>query len=303
MKELVVVGAGVAGLSAALYAGRLGIGTTVVDELGGGGQLLNAGPIDTYPGLTDNPLGADFVGRLTEQVFGFDVEIELTTVSRIASTGGALMVECEDQSLQARAVILATGTRYRRLGLASEESLTGRGISDCAICDGGFFAGDRVMVVGGGDRAAEGALHLSQNNSKIELIHPDAELRCVDYLRRKVQSDPGITVHPQTTVEEIVGDERVEAVVVRTAGESRTFDVRGVFVNIGVEPRSEAVAGLAEVDDSGRVVVDLGMRTNVPGLFAAGAVRSGTADQLVTAVGDGVTAAISVGRYLREGLA
>jgi thioredoxin reductase (NADPH) len=300
MTDLIVVGAGVAGLSAAMYAGRLGIETVLVEQLGGGGQLMNAGPIETYPGLPGDTIGPDFVSRLTEQVLDFDVEMEFDTASRITRSDSAFVVECAENSFSGRAVIVATGSRARRLGVPGEEALTGRGMSDCAICDGGFFAGETVAMVGGGDRAAEGALHLVQNKSPVNLIHREPELRAVEHLRRRLRSGPGITMHSGATVQEILGTDRVEGIRIRVGNDVRQLDVRAVFVNIGMEPCTEIVADLAELDGEGRVLVDLGMRTSVQGLFAAGSVRAGTADQLVTAAGDGVTAAFSAAEWLER---
>jgi thioredoxin reductase (NADPH) len=299
MTDLIVVGAGVAGLSAAMYAGRLGIETLVIDQLGGGGQLMNAGPIETYPGLPGDPIGPDLVSRLTEQVLEFDVEMEFETAARITGSEAGFVVECGDNRFAGRAVILATGSRPRTLGVPGEEILTGRGVSDCAICDGGLFAGQPVAMVGGGDRAADGALHLVQNECPVDIVFPDPELRAVADLRRRLRSSPAITMHPGATVEDILGTNQVEGVRLKVGEQVRELEVRAVFVNIGMQPCSEIVADLAELDDEQRVRVDLDMRTGVAGLFAAGGVRSGTANQLVTAAGDGVTAACSAADWLQ----
>jgi len=301
MPDLVVIGGGFTGLSAVLYAGRLGLETVLVDQLGGGGQLMNSGPVDSYPGVSDQPLGTDLVARLIEQALTEEIEMQFGSVTRVAASDNGFVVLCDDETeTEARAVIVATGTRPRRLGVPGEEGLIGRGVSDCAICDGGFFAGQPVAVVGGGDRAAEGALHLAANGSPVQLVHPGSELRAVDLLQRRLDESPEITIIPNTAVEEVSGAERVEGLSVRTGDEQRRLDVQAVFVNIGVEPCTEIVADLVDTDPNGRIVVDLGMRTRTPGLFAAGAVRTGTADQIATAAGDGVTAALSAAEWLRQ---
>lgn len=300
MPDLVVIGGGFTGLSAVLYAGRLGLETVLVDQLGGGGQLMNSGPIDSYPGVSDQPLGTDLTARLIEQALTEKVEMCFDSVTRVSASGDGFLVLCDGTEIQARAVIVATGTRPRRLGIPGEESLTGRGVSDCAICDGGFFAGKPVAVVGGGDRAAEGALHLAANGSQVQLVHPDGDLRAVDMLQRRLAETPSITIVPNTAVEEVSGAERVDGLSTRTGDEQRRLDVEAVFVNIGVEPCTETVADLVDTDPDGRIVVDLGMRTKTPGLFAAGAVRTGTGDQIATAAGDGVTAALSAAQWLRQ---
>ena len=179
--------------------------------------MLNTGPIDTYPGLAPGVSGPDLVGRLTEQVVDFDVTMEFGTATEIRQEGANFLVVADDAEFSGRAVIIATGARSRHLGVPGAEELIGRGVSDCAVCDGGFFVDQPVFVVGAGDKAVEGALHLAQNGSTVSVLMRGSEFRAVDHLRRRLSAESRVTIVPNVEIEEILGDEKVEGVRVRDA--------------------------------------------------------------------------------------
>jgi thioredoxin reductase (NADPH) len=296
--DVVVVGAGVAGLSAALYSARYGLKTALVDHLGLGGQMLNAGVVDSYPGLPDAISGADFAARLADQAFDLGVEPELARVSAIvadAQPGYGFTVQTDGRELAARCVIAATGATPRRLGLPNEEALEGRGLSHCAVCDGAFFSGQDVMVVGGGEAAAESAVYLSSMCRRVYVVHRRAGLRASALLAARMQSKPNITLMTNAAVAAMQGGERLQTVAVRdiAGGAISEVGVNGLFVCIGLTPATELLRDLIELDQEGRAPVGPDMQTHKAGLFAVGAIRAGSPDQAITAAGDGVTAALA----------
>jgi len=292
--DVVVVGAGVAGLSAALFAGRYGLKTSVIDHFGLGGQVLNAGVLDSYPGLPDAVTGAEFVGRLSDQALDLGVEPELSRVTAIVPDGAGFRVQTEGRELPARGVIMATGGKPVRLGLAGEETLEGRGVSHCAVCDGAFFSGQDVMVVGGGEAAAESAVYLSSMCRKVTLVHRREQFRASALLQTQMRSKSNIEILTGAQVDQLKGDDSLQGAVLRTAeGAIIERELNGLFVCIGLTPDTELLRGVADLDEHGRALVGLDMQTSRPGLFAAGSIRAGSPDQAITAAADGVTAALS----------
>lgn len=296
--DLVVVGAGVAGLTAAMFAGRYGLAVVVVDQLGVGGQIINAERIENFPGFP-NALGGHELGPLLHgQAEAAGAEFMLDTVEGVEAGGTHHIVHGAGESLRARAVIIAAGSALRPLGIAGEEKLIGRGVSHCAACDGAFFKGHEVCVVGGGDSALDEALLLTEHASGVTIFHRGERLDAQKALQDKAHGKVEIALN--TTVEEIVGEDTVTGVHLRDlkTGSTRVQAVKGVFVYVGLEPNTAFLRGVLALDAAGHIVADINMRTSVAGIFAAGDIRQHSVAQLAAAAGDGATAAISAFRYL-----
>jgi thioredoxin reductase (NADPH) len=298
--DLVVVGAGVAGLTAAMFAARYGLAVVVVDRLGVGGQIINAERIENFPGFP-NALGGHELGPLLhEQAEAAGAEFILDTVEGIETGDAHHVVRGAGESLRARAVIIAAGSALRPLGVPGEETLLGRGVSHCAACDGAFFKGQEVCVVGGGDSALDEALLLTEHASGVTIFHRGERLDAQKALQDKAAANGKIKVALETTVEEIVGETAVSGVRLRDVktGSTHLEAVKGVFVHVGFGPNTAFLRGVLALDAAGHIETDINMRTSVAGIFAAGDIRKHFVAQLAAAAGDGATAAISAFRYL-----
>ena len=298
--EIAVAGGGPAGLTAALFAARHGRSTILLDPLGMGGAILNTERIEDLPGFPEGVPGFDFGPRLQEQAASAGATIEPAEVTRLERRGNDWGVLTDSRELVAGAVIVATGSRPRTLGLPREDELEGKGISHCASCDGPLFRGQAVAMVGGGDSALLETLELAGHDVRVVLVHQgEAFTGQETYTRRVIESDY-VDVRHGTVVEELLGGERVEGIRVRelASGESSTVEVAGVFVHVGRVPNSSILDGLVALDEDGRVATDTWMRTELPGLFAAGDIRLDSSGQAVSAAGDGATAAVAAHRYL-----
>ncbi len=296
--DLVVVGAGVAGLTAGMFAARYGLTVVVIDQIGVGGQIINAERIENFPGFP-NALGGHELGPLLhEQAEAAGAEFMLDTVEAIELGGTHHVVRGASESWRARAVIVAAGSTLRPLGIAGEEKLIGRGVSHCAACDGAFFKGHEVCVVGGGDSALDEALLLTEHASRVTIFHRGERLDAQNALQDKAHGKVEIALN--TTVEEIVGDDAVTGVRLRDlkTGSTRLQPVKGVFVYVGLAPNTAFLRGALALDAAGHIETDINMRTSVAGIFAAGDIRKHSVAQLAAAAGDGATAAISAFRYL-----
>jgi thioredoxin reductase (NADPH) len=298
--DLIIVGAGVAGLTAAIFAARYGLRTVVVDQLGVGGQITNAERIENFPGFPQGIGGHELGPLLHEQAEAAGAEFALDTVERLAVDGDYRIVHGAGEALRARAVIVAAGSTLRSLGIPGEEKFLGNGVSHCASCDGPFFSGKEVCVVGGGDSALDEAIVLAEHASRVSVFHRGETLRAQQALRDKVAAAGKIDIVLETTVEEIVGEGAVTAVRLRSSGTSRLQDVSGVFVCIGLEPKTAFLRGVLDLDPAGHIETDILMGTSVAGVFAAGDIRKHSAAQLASVAGDGATAAVSAYRYLRD---
>jgi thioredoxin reductase (NADPH) len=298
--EIAVAGAGPAGLTAALFAARHGRRTVLLDPLGMGGAILNTERIEDFPGFPEGVPGFDFGPRLQEQAASAGATVEPAEVAGLERRGDDWLVVTDSREFTAAAVIVATGSRPRKLGLPREDELEGKGISHCASCDGPLFRGQTVAMVGGGDSALLEALELEGHDVQVVLIDSAETFAGQDTYARRVLECAYVDVRHRTAVEEILGDGRVEGLRLRdlASGEPSTVGVAGVFVHVGRVPNTELLDGLVARDEHGRVATDLWMRTELPGLFAAGDVRADSAGQAITAAGDGATAAIAAHRYL-----
>lgn len=297
--DMIIVGAGTAGLSAAIYGARAGKKVLVLEANTYGGQIVRSPEVENYPGIA-HISGYEFAQNLYEQAVNLGAEVEFENVVEIRADGREKYVVTEDNEYTALSVILATGAINRPLGVESEDDFVGAGISYCATCDGAFFKGKDVAVVGGGSTALEDALFLSAYCRKVYLIHRrDAfrgEQKYVDNLKTKDNIE--FVLNSQVTA--LHGDSFLEAVEVKdkVSGETRTIPVSGLFVAIGQMPQNDSFANLIQLDKSGYIAAGEDCRTNVEGIFTAGDCRTKTVRQLTTAASDGATAALAACEYL-----
>ena len=300
--ELIVIGAGVAGLTAAMFAGRYGLQVVVVEQLGAGGQIINAERIDNLPGFPDGIAGHELGPLLHQQAEAAGAEFVLDTVERLEASGVDRIVHGASATLRAPAIIIAAGSALRPLGVPGEERFLGKGVSHCASCDGALFAGLDVCVIGGGDSALDEALVLTEHASGVKLLHRGPHLNAQQVLRDRVAASGKIEIALDSIVEEIVGEDAVTGVRLHDAKTGRTrFEAcRGVFVYVGLEPNTAFVRGVLALDPAGHIETDINMRTSLAGVFAAGDIRGHSVAQLAAAAGDGATAAISAFRYLAQ---
>jgi thioredoxin reductase (NADPH) len=299
--DLIVIGAGVAGLTAAIHGGRYGLRVAVIDRIGVGGQIATAERIENFPGFPDGIAGHELGPLLHEQAEAAGAELMLDTVTRLQAGGDKHVVQGQDDSLRAPAVIVAAGSSPRRLGVPGEDRLLGHGVSHCASCDAPLFAGRAVGVVGGGDGALDEALVLAGHAARVTVFHRGGELRAQHVLRQRATVTANLDVALNTVVDEILGEAAVVGVRVRESrgGESRVHDLAGIFISVGLEPNSAFLRGTVTLDAGGQVETDLMMRTSLAGVFAAGDIRAHSAAQLASVAGDGATAAIAAFRYLK----
>lgn len=298
--DLVIVGGGLAGLTAAMYAGRYGLSTAVVDQMGAGGQIVNVEKVENFPGFPEGVPGFDLGPMVQEQAEAAGAEFVMDTVEALEIDGDKRVLRCAEEELQARAVIVAAGSSLRALGIPGEERLMGKGVSHCASCDAPFFAGQEACVIGGGDSALDEAVVLAEQASRVLLIHRGPEFQAQQVILDKVAAMDNIEPVFNTQVEEILGEDGVTAVRLKdvTTGAEREEPLAGVFVFVGLEPNTAFVRGVLDLDEAGHIRTDIQMRTSVPGVFAAGDIRQGAAGQLVSAAGDGATAAVAAFHYL-----
>ena len=300
--EIAVAGGGPAGLTAALFAARHGRTTILLDPLGSGGAILNTERVEDFPGFPEGLAGFELGPRLHEQATAAGVAFELSEVRALDRRGDDFGLAADAREIVAAAVIVATGSRPRKLGVPREDELEGKGVSNCASCDGPLYSGKSVVMVGGGDSALLEALELVGHDVRVVLVDEDESLSGQETYARRVSESPHVEIRSRTVVEEIRGNEQVREVRLRdlATGESSTLPAEGVFVHIGRVPNTELLAELVALDDDGRVPTDISMSTELPGLFAAGDIRVGAAGQAISAAGDGATAAITAHRYLAE---
>jgi len=304
--DVVIIGAGPAGLSAAIYTGRARLSTLVLEKGIPGGQILITDWIENYPGFPDGVAPFDLMEGFRRQAVHFGAQIVTDDVREIVPDPGrpnGWIVRGGNGDYSARAVIIATGAQYRRLGLADEARLIGRGVSYCATCDGAFFRDREIAVVGGGDTALMEAVFLTKFASRVHLVHRRERLRGTKILQERVFANPKITVEWNSVAEKILGADLVEGLVLRNTrdGSTREIRVEGVFVSIGMDPTSGFVKGFLDLNEWNEIKVDGRMATSKPGIYAAGDVVDAAPHQVATASGAGVTAALSVGDYLNLG--
>ncbi len=301
--DVVIIGAGPAGLAAGLYTGRARLATVILEKVLPGGQILLTDWVENFPGFPEGVAPLDLMENFKKHALKFGAAIETDEAQAIRKDGERWVVDGRNREYRARAVIIATGASYRKLGLADEERLTGKGVSYCATCDGAFFRDREVGVVGGGDNALNEAVFLTKFCRKLYLIHRRDRFRAIKILQERVFSNAKIEVLLNSVVEAIEGESQLERIIVRNVKENKTYPLRldGLFVSIGMDPHTAFVKGLVELNEWGEIKVDQKMGTSQPGIFAAGDVADACPKQVATAVGTGVAAALSVNDYLEIG--
>ena len=300
--DIAVIGGGPAGLTAAVFAARHGRSTVLLDPLGMGGAIMNTERVEDFPGFPEGIAGFELGPRLQEQVTNAGGAVEMGEATGIEQRGGDWAVATDSGELVAAAVIVASGSNPRKLGVEREDEFEGKGLSRCASCDGPLFGGKVVAMVGGGDSALLETLELTGHDVRVVLIHPEEDLRGQATYRRRISESAAVEVRHGTALEGILGDGQVSGVRVRdlASGESSTVPVDGLFVHVGRLPSTAWLDGVLALDTGGHVPTDIWMRTEAPGLYAAGDVRANAAGQAASAAGDGATAAVAAHRYLAE---
>jgi thioredoxin reductase (NADPH) len=302
--DAIIVGGGPAGLTAALYMAREGIETLVIEKAGMGGQAGITNVLDNFPGFDEGISGSDFAERLTRQARRFDAEIlQAQDVVNIRPFGPYLCVTTAGgDEYDAKAVLLATGASYRRLNAPGEEELLGTNIHFCATCDGAFYKGKKLLVIGGGNSGFEEGLFLTRFARQVDIVEFMPQVRASSFLQEQVARQPNMSVTTNHVVKAFTGRHKLEAVIVedRSTGEAKEWQYDGVFVFIGLSPNNRLAGGVAELDQAGFVVTDKTLMTSQPGLFAAGDVRAGSTKQAASAAGEGATAALMIREYLKQ---
>lgn len=302
VRNVIIIGSGPTGYTAAVYAARANLSPLVFEgSVTAGGALMNTTEVENFPGFRDGIMGPALMDEMRGQAERFGAELVPDDVVEVDLTASPKVVRTTTGEFRARAVILATGSGYRKLGLPNEETLSGRGVSWCATCDGFFFRDQHIAVVGGGDSAVEEATFLTRFGSKVTLIHRRDELRASAIMAERAEADPKLEFAWNAEVAAINGADSLESITLRdtVTGEERDLDVTGLFIAIGHDPRSELLKGQVDLDENGYVVVDHpSTQTNLEGVFAAGDLVDHVYRQAVTAAGTGCSAALDAERYL-----
>ena len=299
--DLLIIGGGLAGMTAAMYGAQYGLKTGLVERMMGGASIINVEKIENFPGFPQGISGAELGPSVQEQAMNAGAEFIMADVARISREGNFTMVASDAGGYRTKALIVAAGSTLRQMGIPGEQELFGRGVSQCATCDGPMFMGEVVGVVGGGDSAADEALTLTEYCERVLLFHRRDSLRAYESLQERVHQNRKIEVVWNSVVEEVVGEDTVTGVRVRnvvTNLENQVY-LSGLFVFVGLEPNSSVVEGVVKVDNAGHIPVNVSMETEVPGIYAVGDIRQKSVSQLASAVGDGATAAISAFKFIR----
>lgn len=291
-RDLVIIGAGAAGLSAAQYASRANLDVLVIEEMAPGGQCLIIGDIENYPGFPEPVSGGELAELMEEQAKNFGTEFLITTAKSISKEGDIFTVDTPKGPITSYAVIVATGAKQRHLGVPGEKEFTGRGVSYCATCDGPFFKNKKMLVVGGGDAACDEASYLANLTDKVIMIHRRDRFRAQKALADRVHKNKNIEIRFNHELEEIKGTMKINGVKLKNnkTGESYEEDMDAVFVFIGTDPQTKFIPNNVDKDEGGHVPTDQCMETNMQGLYAVGDVRVTPFRQLVVSAGDGAIA-------------
>ena len=294
--DAIILGAGAAGLAAGLYTTRAMMRTLIIEQLGPGGQLLITDEIENYPGFPQGVKGQELAVMMEQQTTRFGGEIEYATVEGVDNPAGAVKtVHTDDKSFTTRSLIIATGGSHNKLGVPGEDELSGRGVSYCAVCDGNFFRGQDVVVVGGGDAAMDEGQYLTGIVNSVTYIHRRDELRATKMLQERAFNNPKVKFLWSHIVQEFTGHEGLEFARVQNLKTEEVYDypTAAAFIYVGFHPNTEYLQGLLEMDALGHLYTDIHMRTGVPGIYACGDARAESTRQLGAAVGDGITAALA----------
>lgn len=302
MYDVLIIGAGPAGLTAGIYTARGGLKTGIIEMGMPGGQAASTEKIENYPGFPEGIGGYELTNKFHQQAQAYGAEFIFDEVQRLELSGSVKKVFTETATYEARAVIIAAGSQPRPLGVPGEETFHGRGVSYCATCDGAFFKGKKVVVVGGGDAALEEGTYLTKFADHVTIVHRRTGFRAAQIAVDRARSNPKIRFELDTIVEEILGKDHVEGVRIKNVktNETKTLPADGIFVYVGTQPNDKFLQGELQVEERGYIVTDHLLRTNIPGVFAAGDIRNTPLRQVATAVGDGALAAVEVEKYLAE---
>lgn len=302
MHDVVIIGGGPAGLTAALYAARARLDIVLIEKAFFGGQMATTYLVENYPGFAESISGIDLAVKMESQAKRFGARFINEAVEDISLDGIIKTVRTEKAVYQAKTVILAMGAYPRELGLEKERALRGQGVSYCATCDGAFYRDKVVAVVGGGDTAAEDALFLTKFSSKVYMIHRRESLRATKILQDALQDNPKVEFCWNSTVEDIIGESEVTGLRLKNVktGETKEIAVDGVFIAIGTTPNSGIVKDKVELNEAGYIITDENMQTNIFGVYAAGDIREKALRQVVTSVSDGAVAAYMAEKYIAE---
>jgi len=298
--EIVIIGGGPAGLTAGLYTSRARVSSLLIERGLVGGQIADAELVENFPGFPEGVSGLELGQSMHQQATKYGLNTIIAEVTGIELKGEKKVVMTTKGDFAAKAVIIASGSERRKLGIPREEEFTGKGISYCATCDAPFFKEKPVAVVGGGDAAITEALHLTKFASRVTVLHRRDQLRATRILQEKAFSEPKIEFLLNTVVEEIEGEDTVKRLKLRQVitGEKSALNVSGVFVSIGLAPATDYLRGVLALDAAGYIITNEKMETEIPGIFAAGDIRLNSARQAITAAGDGATAAIYTEKFI-----
>lgn len=302
--DVVIIGGGPAGLTAGLYTSRAKLKTLGIEKGLVGGQVATTEFVENYPGFEEGITGAELSMKMERQAKRFGLEIVQASVGEVREEGKTkkIFLEGSEEAYEAKSLIIATGAHPKLLDIPGEDSLRGKGVSYCATCDGAFFKGEQIAVVGGGDSAVQEGIFLTKFGEKVYIIHRRDKLRAEKILQERAFENSRIQFIWDTVVQQIEGDEAVSTLRLRNVktGEESSLDVQGVFIYIGYRPNTEIFRDLLNLDQDGFIVTDEAMATSAAGVFAAGDVRSNALKQISTAVGDGAKAAIAAEHYIEE---
>ena len=298
--DVVIIGGGPAGLAAGLYTSRARLNSLMIEKGLTGGLIVNTGMVENYPGFPDGIGGFDLAELMSRHAVGYGLETLTAEVTGVELVGGRKIVSTTEGEVTARALIVAGGSERIKLGVPGEGEFTGRGVSYCAICDGSFFRDKVVAVVGGGNTAINEAIDLTKFAARIIVVHRRQELRATRILQERAFAEPKIEFRWDSVVESVEGEEVVRSLRLRNvkSGEKSVLEVSGVFIALGFIPNTGYLNGVVPLDEHGSVTANEKMETGVPGIFAAGDIRSNSVRQVITASGDGATAAIYAEKYL-----
>lgn len=298
-KDVIIIGAGMAGLTAALYAGRMNLDTLVLESGLIGGQIANAVSIENYPGFVSIN-GGDLISTLQTQAENFGAVVdEFDAIEKVTLNSNPKIIETDEHIYECDVVIIASGMNRRKLPLPEEKKFAGRGVHYCELCDGHMYQDKIIAVMGGGNAALDAANFLTKYAKKLYIIHR-SEFRADDVTQKRVRENPDIEIMLQTEIKKLNGNGKLESVELldKNSGEMKTLTVDGIFVNIGVEPNTKLFKGQLNLSESGRIIAGEDCKTNIEGVFAAGDVREKQIRQLTTAAADGTTAALLAEKYL-----
>lgn len=300
--DVLIIGGGPAGLTAALYAARSRLKAVVLERGMAGGQAATTHKIENYPGFPDGILGPDLGQALEQQATNFGAEFVQTEIEGVDLSGDLKTVKAYEGEYKGRTLILATGADPKKLGVKGEEELRGRGVSYCATCDGAFFKDQEVIVVGGGDAAVEEALFLTRFAKKVSIVHRRDQLRAAPVIQERAKANEKVAFIWDSVVDEIKGEKHVEGVVVKNVktGETKTVPAAGIFIYVGLVPNTALLKGQVGLDPQGYILAGEDTMTSKPGVFAAGDCRKKPLRQVVTAVSDGAVAAMAATKNLEE---